>query len=321
MSSGTGGSQSVPVLRIEGSVRLARAVSGLLIDHPFPGSNRLRRMVATRLMPQPTGPVIVPTEEGCSLLVDPSVDRGLDRELFYQGVYEAGTLHVMRHLLRPGDVFLDVGANVGLMTVVAARFVGPKGRVYAFEPVQGTARLLERNVALNNASNVEVVPMALGARRERRVITEHLETHRGAASFATGGVGTGSEEVQVDTLDAFVRERRLEGRVRLVKIDVEGWEEQVLVGGEQTLRASTAPALIVEYSMPVQRAAGRERGLYETIRSLNDYRVFGLQRGKEVRSRVREIRSARDLPVEDNLICLRPHHLTEEGSSSLLRRS
>ena len=318
MSSGTGGSQSVPVLRIEGPVRLARAVSGLLIDHPFPGSNRLRRMIAKRLMPQPTGPVIVPTEEGCSLLVDPSVDRGLDRELFYQGVYEAGTLHVMRHLLRPGDVFLDVGANVGLMTVVAARFVGPMGRVYAFEPVQGTARLLERNVALNNASNVEVVPMALGARRERRVITEHLETHRGAASFATGGVGTGSEEVQVDTLDAFVRERGLEGRVRLVKIDVEGWEEQVLAGGEGVLSELAVPALIVEHSTALHPAGGPANGLYDALRRVNDYRIFCLERGKETRSRLREIRSERDLPAEDNLVCLGASHLSEARIRALL---
>ena len=311
-------SESVPVLRIEGAVRVARAVSGFLIDHPFPGSNRLRRLVARRLLPRPTGPVIVPTEEGCALYTDPSVDRGLDRELYYQGVYEAGTLHVMRHLLRPGDVFIDVGANVGLMSVVAARMVGPTGRVYAFEPVRSTARLLERNVALNRASNVEIVPMALGARRERRVITEHLETHRGAASFATGGAGTASEEVPVDTLDAFVRERGLAGRVRLVKIDVEGWEEQVLQGGMGLLSGASAPALIVEHSVPV-RELGSGSNLDARLRSLVGYRMFGLARGKESRSTLYEVGLAKGLPFEDNLICLREEHLQAPVVGGLLR--
>src|SRR5947208_17148786 len=120
-----------PELSAGRRVALARAISSFLIRHSFWGAHRLRRIIARVLIPRPRGPLTVRTVFGCSLVVDASLDRGVEREVYYHGTYEAGTLNVLEKVLRPGDIFLDVGANIGLMSLVASRLVGLHGRVYA----------------------------------------------------------------------------------------------------------------------------------------------------------------------------------------------
>ena len=316
---GTVAPASPPVLPRTLRILVCRTISALLIRHPFPGANRLRRRLADLLMPAPQGPVVVQTIMGCSLLVDPLVNKGLEREVYYHGAYEVGTMYVLSNVLRPGDTFLDVGANIGLVTLVASQLVGRQGRVYAFEPVAGTIAILERNIALNDARNVCIKASALGAVDETRPVYEHLKVNRGAASFVPIGDASSSAIVPVTTLDTFVHSAGLEGPIRAIKIDVEGWESQVLAGGRQLLADSAAPVLVVEYSTKVRLPKGAHTDLYDLIRSLNEYRLFCLERGKEVISRLREIHRPEDLPREDNLICLLPMHLQETRVRALLK--
>jgi len=278
-------------------------------------------MLAKLLMPAPSGPLVVATTSGCSLLVDPLLNGGLEREVYYQGTYEAGTLFVLSNVLRPGDIFFDVGANIGLVSLVASELVGSQGRVYAFEPVPGTIALLERNIVLNDARNVQVEATALGAVNDTRPIYEHPEVNRGAASLVPIGRTPASGTVPVTTLDAFVRQAGAERPIRAIKIDVEGWEAEVLVGGRHTLALPTAPVVIVEYSTKVPLEKGTHTDVYHLLTSVNDYRLYCLESGKESISRLREIRGRQDLPREDNLICLRPVHLQEARIRSLLAGS
>lgn len=311
-------SSLIPALPVRRRITVARAISAFLIRHSFWGAHRMRSAIARVLMPRPRGPLIVRTTFGCSVVVDASLGRGVEHEVYYHGTYEAGTLRVLETVLRPGDIFLDIGANIGLMTLAAARVVGPQGRVYAFEPVSSTLALLKRNLELNDFQNVHPQPTALGSARETRPIYEHLEVNRGAASLVPSGASPTGVFVPVTTLDSFVRAARLEGRIRAVKIDVEGWEAEVLAGGRDTFAAPAGPAVIVEYSTNVQLAKGVHTDVYDFLASVSDYRVFCLKRGKESVSRIREIRGRGDLPAEDNLICLRPVHLQEANIRALL---
>src|SRR3954468_546190 len=86
------------------------------------------------------------TSEG-TFWVDPASFSG--QELATHGVYDPGTLAALKSLLQRGDTFIDVGANEGYFSVVAARLVGPTGRVIAIEPQSRLARVLERNFAIN----------------------------------------------------------------------------------------------------------------------------------------------------------------------------
>lgn len=164
------------------------------------------------------------------------------------GTIEATERAFFRQELQPGQVFFDIGANLGLFTLTAAKRVGPSGRVFAFEPSAREARLLQHNIDQNGFKNVTIVRGA-------------LSDHEGEARFAvaTDG-GTNSlaktthpeqviqnwETVPLTTLDAFVAKHAIE-RVHMMKIDVEGGECDVLRGGSALFSRADAPVVLSEF--------------------------------------------------------------------------
>lgn len=145
-----------------------------------------------------------------------------------------------RHL-RPGDVFYDVGANVGFFTLLGARLVGEAGRVYAFEPLPDNLQALRRNLSLNDAGQVEVLGVAAAERTgtARLVVTESsLGARLGPPEAADGLV------VETLALDDAVVGRGLLPP-SLLKIDVEGAEGAVLRGMRSVL-AEHRPIIICE---------------------------------------------------------------------------
>ncbi len=288
-------------------IRLSRAISNFLLNNSFKGSGRLMRITSKLLMPAPLGPSVIPTNLGFSMLVDPSLDKGLETSLYYYGIYEAGTLHVIENSLRLGDTFIDIGANIGLMTLTASQMVGKSGCVHSFEPVPETYAILEQNISINRVSNVICYDKALGATKETKTIYRRNDISRGSASLIKPNKHSGKYDVEVDTLDNFIESRHIDS-VHMLKIDVEGWELRVLRGGKRLFRSQEAPILCLEYSTlyPTQ---GDLVELYEFIISINNYTVYKLERGKERISRLIKVLNANQLPQHDNLFCFRPEHL------------
>jgi FkbM family methyltransferase len=169
----------------------------------------------------------------------PRQDRYVGRSLTEYGEYSEGEVELFRQCLGPGHVALDIGANLGAHTLALAQIVGPGGTVFAFEPQRILFQILCGNLALNEIGNVHALPLALG-RAAGRTKVPALD-YRGARNF--GGVSLGGaegEDVTVLTLD------QLEvAAVRLIKIDVEGMELDVLAGAKATL-ARCRPILYVE---------------------------------------------------------------------------
>lgn len=132
-----------------------------------------------------------------------------------------------KSVLRPGDVVADVGANVGTLTILASRLVGPAGHVLALEPNPNTYRFLLRNLTLNHARNVTAVRAAAGAADG----TGGLIAGR---SDDQDRIGEGGMEVPVRSLDSLLATDVRP--IRLLKIDVEGFEKAVLEGAPQLLR-------------------------------------------------------------------------------------
>lgn len=137
--------------------------------------------------------------------------------------------------LRAGDVFVDVGANIGYYTVLAAKRVAEGGAVIAVEPVPETVRQLQRNVALNGLTNVRVVPAALqaGGNEQLRLHVVGGLFGLGSSVPADAGGLVRTFDVAATTLDDVCQHIE---HVRMVKLDVEGAEYAVLQGGRATLK-------------------------------------------------------------------------------------
>ena len=169
----------------------------------------------------------VATIAGCRALVRVDPFTLFGRELLKTGERptEAFTIPLMKQLLRPGDVYADVGAHWGTYTVVASELVGDKGQVLAIEPTpQNRARLLE-NIALNQAKNVTVEPVAIGESSGKGVLRFGGDSgNLSALQLADGpNAAADMQSCEVATLAA-VLDRNNVPRVRLMKMDIEGAE-------------------------------------------------------------------------------------------------
>jgi FkbM family methyltransferase len=148
--------------------------------------------------------------------------------------------------LKPGDVFYDVGSNMGFFALIAGRLVGPQGHVCAFEPHPDNARAVSENARLNGLSHLRIFEVAAGneARREQLTMTDW----DGGAALARYPIGPSSSvtrtEVEVVTLDDFIVDRALP-LPTFVKIDVEGAELEAIEGMRRTIERCK-PVLLYE---------------------------------------------------------------------------
>jgi len=213
------------------------------------------------------------------------IDRGIrmrlhfDSELahlIYCDDFETRERHFMNAFLRPGDVFVDVGANIGLFSLIAARRVGKSGAVYAIEPAQRTFRRLQDNVKLNDFLNVQCFQSALSDESGEFPFYTSEDGFDAWNSIARpiAGKSISREFIQCVTWDHFARHRALLGKVTMMKIDVEGWETRVLEGARESFSREDAPLLQVEFTEKASAAAGSScEHLYHLLEALG-YQMF-----------------------------------------------
>jgi FkbM family methyltransferase len=166
--------------------------------------------------------------------------------IYYQGLSEPDTADLLRALLGPGMVFVDVGAHIGEYTLLGARRVGDTGEVHAFEPDPRAHAVLVENVRLNRLSRVVTRPWAVSEAEGEAELRLHAEPALSALATPLSPVGPAGESRRVPrvTLDGYIGERRLD----VVKIDVEGAEMLVVRGARRLLArpAAEAPVLVFE---------------------------------------------------------------------------
>lgn len=186
-------------------------------------------------------------------LLIPMEDRGLITGIWENGgLLEQGTVKVLTGLLKQGDHVIDVGANIGLLTLPAAVSVGPTGRVIAVEPASRAFSLLRESVAINfEAGRVNLQNCAAGAAAGKATL--NLGHHIGHSSLLTLDADGGKEEVEVAPLDALTTPGQ---RVDLVKIDVEGFELEVWRGMARIIADNPDLAVIVELGPEHLQRAG-----------------------------------------------------------------
>jgi len=200
--------------------------------------------------------VIKDIAPGVRLLLDLS-DHVIGLNIL-RGHYERDEVAFARSRLAPGDVAIDAGAHIGFFTMQMAAAVGPNGRVYAFEPLDENADLLERSITENQFDDrVLFRRAAVGAASGAAMLTLPVETlNSGGAYLLRDGTaplaGNVRKEVPVVALDALDIRRP----IRFIKMDVEGAEPQVIRGAEGILREDRPVVLSELHPAQLERASG-----------------------------------------------------------------
>ena len=168
----------------------------------------------------------------------------MEASIWLSGVYEVVTTKFLKKVICKGDVFLDIGANCGALTLVAASLIG-NGKVYAFEPSPNVRERLQANINLNPDLKdiIKIISEGLGLNKSQVFYNEDPNYRGNGSLYEKQGI-----PVEVLSLDEWVAREKLE-KVDVIKIDVEGMEYDVLVGGKSVLE--THHPLIYFETLPI----------------------------------------------------------------------
>lgn len=178
--------------------------------------------------------------------------------------------------IQPGATVVDVGANIGLYTLLLADLVGDNGKVFAFEPDSCLFEALSRNCQINKTGNVQLFNRALGSESETRTLFRSIlnSGDNRMVEHAGSGGGMGST-VQVSRLDEVLDGQKID----FIKIDVQGWELEVFRGMAQLLAKNPAVRIYFEYWPYGLRRSGCEpQTLLEYLHNLS-FDLFEVEKG------------------------------------------
>ncbi len=264
--------------------------------------SKLPRTLCRRLFAHARAKVEINDFDG-TLRMQLDLSEHMQRRIFWMGNYSQDVVKTIKLLLQPGMHFIDIGANVGEITLTAGKIVGSSGSVIAFEPVDAIAEKLEQHLHWNCMPWCRVERLALsdhGGEAEIFASTGNNGTkdkHEGLASLHNiEQGGRPIQRVRLSTLDAYLGgepSMHVDG----IKIDIEGAELECLRGAETTLRAYQ-PWLIVEVQAQTSAAAGYDQGRILELLSGLGYQFYdtGAQTLRSV--------SSERLTALQNVLCL-----------------
>jgi len=211
-----------------------------ITHHPLNRKNKLKAImrflkwqVTSRLNPRP---LVYQFTEKSKLMVQRGITGATGN--YYCGLMEFDDMSFVLHFLRSGDQFVDIGANIGSYTVLASAHLG--AHTIAFEPLPATFGYLKDNIAVNQIENkVTMFNLALGSQKGEIDFTSTA----GAANHVARAEDKNIIKVPVETLDSMMTGKKTP---LLIKIDVEGFETEVIAGGMETIHNPAVKAIVIE---------------------------------------------------------------------------
>jgi FkbM family methyltransferase len=285
-------------------LKFAHSQANLLFNKlRFPGSRTLARKISKIILPKLTSNTEIETIYGYNIEVSPKWGE----DVYNLGFYEAGTLKFIELILKNSEsTFIDIGANIGLMSLHAAHALKGKGKVVAFEPVQFFYDKLNANFQINNFNNVQTIKKGVGS--VPTFIPIYLDggcpsvipTHRDEKGA--------TEMIEIEPLDTIVKNENITN-IDFIKIDVEGFEFDVLKGAQHTI-ANYKPVLCIEYIKKISDEHFNAKILTEFLKNLNsEYRFFQFKETSRVEGKLKEVATENDFNDEDNLFCVSKKHI------------
>jgi FkbM family methyltransferase len=193
------------------------------------------------------------TVHGSKMFVLPSSYDFLSQNLLFGEGHEKFETQIFQKLIAEGMTVVDIGANIGYYTLLAAKLVGNRGKVYAFEPEPKNYSVLVRNIEVNGYKNVVPVQKAVFSRAGK--LSLHLGEYSGAHSlYNVYASSTGIIEIDAVSLDEFLEDKA--PRVNIVKMDVEGAEMTVLMGMGKLIQNNPDLRIFTEFYPPGLQSSG-----------------------------------------------------------------
>lgn len=203
-----------------------------------------------RLIYRTFGPkgITLITCQGSKMYVNANLGYGgLGPILLINGVYEGYETELFKKLVKPGMVVIDVGANIGYYSLIAAKLVGRHGRVYAFEPELTNYDLLVKSVKSNVYDNVTAIQKAVSNKQGRvKLFVDKVSPVHPSLSEVNIDYKAGFVEVETITLDSFFDDFVKNSKVDLIKMDTQGAEGLVIEGAERILSTNNL-TIIMEF--------------------------------------------------------------------------
>jgi len=170
-------------------------------------------------------------------------EKSIHKQLILDGVREKLSSEIMQRFIRPDDVILELGANIGYYVLIESTILSDKGYIYAIEPAPENVDLLNKNIALNKVANIEVHNMAISNTKgtARLYLGRACNLH----SLIDRSQAGDSEyvEVETDTVDNFLKGKR---PVTFLRMDIEGYETEIIEAMPETLHSPNIKRLFVE---------------------------------------------------------------------------
>jgi FkbM family methyltransferase len=228
--------------------------------HPLNRNDRLVSLwrvislqIASRII---NGPIMLPFVNGTYLLTSHGM-TGATGE-WYCGLREYEDMGFLLHVLQPGDLFVDVGANIGSYSILAGSCQGVN--VLAFEPIPSTFYWLQKNIKINALDN-QVSAINIGLAEQKDTINFSLNLDILNHILLKNEKNFPSIEIDVQTLDNVLKEKN----PTVIKIDVEGYESQVLAGAQNIINNPSLIAVIVELNGSGKRYGKDDNDIHKLL--------------------------------------------------------
>lgn len=228
-------------------------------------------------------------------------------------IYEELETALVKKLVKKEDVVIDLGANIGYYTLIFAKLVGKKGKVYAFEPESDNFDILKKNVNSNGYQNVVLIQKAV-LNKEKKINMYVLKDNKGSHRIDKPSRGEFNIiQIIATSLDKYFEDS--EDKINFIKMDVEGSESKVINGMKKVLEKTKNLIIMTEFSPHAIKKSGMLPEEFIKILNENDFEVFHINRRKsklvplEINQLLQEYNVERE--NHTNLLCVKGNRLVE----------
>jgi len=223
--------------------KIIKPLQGMGLRYQFPFVDKAYRLLLSKIRPE------YAEVNGIKIFLDSK-----DSMEFSMRSFEPGVTRIFRERIRPGMVFVDIGAHIGYYTLLTSKLVGPDGFVFAFEPNPDNGALLEKSIKVNEFKNIKLTKKALAQNTGKTNFFMSGVSNDSRCYFV--GEGRKSIEVETISLDDFFKGTGQ--NVDFIKMDVDGFEFSVLRGAEETISNSKKLMFITEFCPEYLTKAGED---------------------------------------------------------------